>query len=102
MLVASCLPGCVAGSDALPQVGQALLKARDFYIGVDRAQRQLEHVADLVCKEPAPELVNACSEVAQGLADADKANDAARAALLVASSLYNVENGVDDAYAGAP
>lgn len=101
MLIASCLPSC-AGSDTLPQIGQALLKARDFYIGVDRAQGQLEHVADLVCKEPAPELVNTCAEVAQGLADADKANDVARAALLVASSLYNVVGGADDADAGAP
>lgn len=91
-----------AGAPLLPQVGQALLKARDFYVGVDRAQGQLEHVVELVCKEPTPEIVNACADAAEGLADADKANDAARNALILAVSAYNVVNGVGDSDAGAP
>lgn len=90
------------GTDVLPQVGAALLKARSAYVAVDRAEAKLEQIAELVCKEPPPEMVNMCADSLQALEQVDQASDEARDALILATSAYNVLNGADDSDAGAP
>lgn len=91
-----------AGSDVLPQLGRALLLAREAYVSADKALEKTAQVAELVCKEPEPVTVNMCADAMQSLEVADRAADTAHAALTVATQLYNAVNGADDADAGSP